>query len=86
VTTGGLDPTTLGLEAERTLHCTTDTCCFLIGLAWYVTLNIHIAVRTCISTRTCVCECMIAAPQNMDNLGSHMYDVLYFEVLIRSSF
>jgi hypothetical protein len=29
---------------------------------------------------------MIATPQNRDNLGSHMHLVLYFGVLIRSSF
>jgi hypothetical protein len=37
-------------------------------------------------TRTYVCECMIAKPMNIATLGYHMHLVLYFGVLIRSSF
>jgi hypothetical protein len=58
----------------------------LLGLACYVTLNSHLPVCTHIITCTYACECMIAKSMNMANLGYHMHLVLYFRVLIRSSF
>jgi hypothetical protein len=56
-------------------------CC--LNAVCYVTLNL--TGRTFITTHTRACECMIAKPMNMDNLGYHMHLVLYFGVLIRSS-
>jgi hypothetical protein len=35
---------------------------------------------------TRACECMIAKPMNMANIGYYVHFVLYFGVLIRSSF
>jgi hypothetical protein len=62
---------------------------FVIGQVVLKLLSKGLAVamvHKTVDARTCkTCECMIATSQNMDNLDSHMYHVLYFGVLIRSS-
>jgi hypothetical protein len=63
-------------------HLLAVHCCCLKAI--FITMQIRRHARlTCIYS---ACECMIAKLMYIDNLDGHMYHVLYFGVLIRSSF